>query len=250
MILTDDFVFIHQPKTGGTFVTRVIERLYGDGRRGDVVNTHKHAGCTEIPAAWRGKPIFTTIRNPYDRYVSQYRFAWWKRYPEMYCGEAAMRDLFPHYPELSFAEFLELAHTLFVSRHHGKDTGFHNLHLTGERRPGWHTEQFLRLYAVEPRAAFAAITDDADAAERCRRALFPVRFLTAENLNAELHAYLGALGHPAEAIEFVRDAEKIYPAEGGRPADDAWQAHYTAELKHRVRTRERLLFALFPQYDG
>jgi len=249
MILTDDFVYIHQPKTGGTFVTRVVERLYQDGRRGPLVNTHKHGSCSDIPPAWRSKPRITTIRNPYDRYVSQYRFAWWKRHPELYCGEAAMRDMFPHYPELSFGEFLELANARFVGCHQGKDTGFHNASFPEDRRLGWHTEQFVRFYCAEPREVFAALTEDGIAEGRCRRAMFEIRFLTAERLNVGLHAFLGELGHAPDAIAFVRGAERIYPDEGGRAAEDRWESYYTPELKRLVRTRERLLFQLFPEYD-
>jgi len=250
MILTDEFVYIHQPKTGGTFVTRVLERLYQDGDRGRLVNTHKHGSCSDIPDAWRDKPLITTIRNPYDRYVSQYRFAWWRRYPDLYCGEAAMREMFPHYPELSFDEFLQLANTRFVGRHQSKDTGFHNTHFGGDRRLGWHTEQFVRFYCVNPRDVFAALTEGSIAEGRWRESLFPVRFLSAENLNSELHAFLRELGHPADAIAFVRDADRIYPAEGGRAAEDRWEAYYTPELKRRVRTWERLLFQMFPEYDA
>lgn len=249
MILTDDFVYIHQPKTGGTFVARVLERLYQDGRRGVLVNTHKHGSCSDIPEAWRGKPLVTTIRNPYDRYVSQYRFAWWRRYPDLYCGEAAMREMFPHYPELSFGEFLQLANTLFVSRYQGKDTGFHNPSFPEDRKLGWHTEQFVRFYCVHPREVFAAITEGYIAEGRCRQDMFPIRFLSAENLNTELHAVLGELGHAPDEIAFVRDADRIYPAEGGRASGDRWETYYTPELKRLVRTRERLLFQLFPKYD-
>lgn len=250
MILTDDFVYIHQPKTAGTFVTRVLERLYQGGSRGPLVNTHKHGSCSDVPDAWRGKPLITTIRNPYDRYVSQYRFAWWRRYPDMYCGEAAMREMFPHYPELSFGEFLQLANTLFVGRHQGKDTGFHNANFSDDRRLGWHTEQFVRFYCVHPREVFAAITEGYITEGRCRQALFPIRLLSAENLNAELHAFLRELGHAPDAIAFVRGAERIFPAEGGRAPGDRWETYYTPELKRLVRTRERLLFQLFPEYDA
>jgi hypothetical protein len=249
MILTDDFVYIHPPKTGGTFVTQVLERLYQDGRRGPLINTHKHGTCSEVPDAWRGKPLITTIRNPYDRYVSQYRFAWWRRYPDQYCGEAAMRALFPHYPELSFGEFLELANTRFLGRHRGQDTGFRNTQFPDDRALGWHTEQFVRFYCAAPREVFAALTE-ADLAEgRWQRAMFPVRFLATERLGAELHGFLAELGHAPDAIAFVQHRERIYPAEGGRAPDDRWQSYYTPELKRLVRTRERLLFQRFPEYD-
>jgi hypothetical protein len=250
MILTNDFVYIHQPKTGGTFVTKVLERLYGpQGKRGALLNTHKHGACSEVPEAWRDKPLLTTLRNPYDRYVSQYRFAWWKRYPDMYCGEEEMRAMFPHYPELSFGDFLRLANTKFVNRYQRQETGFRNGNFPEERRLGWHTEQFVRFYCRQPREVFSAIDEAYIAGGRCRQDMFPVRFTFSESLNGALHAFLREVGHAPEDIAFILDAAKIYPDEGGREPGDTWQSYYTPELKHFVRTRERLLFELFPQYD-
>ncbi len=130
MILTDDFVFIHEPKTGGTFVTemlrsiyelvtdhsvikRVLRRMHRRGKK-PVLNILKHGTCSEIPNSHRDKPILATIRNPYDRYVSQYEFAWWKVPPEDYCDVEELRKRYPHYPNLTFEEFIELNNTLFL----------------------------------------------------------------------------------------------------------------------------------------
>ncbi len=251
MILTNDFIYIHQPKTGGTFATYVIERLYqGGGRKhGGIVNTAKHATCSDVPRAWRGMPLLATVRNPYDRYVSQYHFAWWKRRPEIYCGETVMRAMFPHYPDLSFGEFLLLANTRFVNNQEGVEMGYRNDRFTEDRCLGWHTEQFVRFYCKTPREVFRAIDEHYIFNGRCRGDMFPVRFLFSENLNCELHAFLREIGHALDDIAFVLDAERAYPVEGGRALEDRWERYYTPELKRFVRTRERLLFQLFPQYD-
>ena len=102
MLLTEKFVYIHPSKTGGTFVTKMLQQLYENqvpetrisrliakkiGIMGNrILDTSmygtKHSGCRQIPLAFRNKPIFTTIRNPYDRNVSQYEFGWWKMHPE------------------------------------------------------------------------------------------------------------------------------------------------------------------------
>ena len=75
MIFTDRFVYVHQPKTGGTFVTAVLFRLHEfrwtrwthlrsalrvnlvhRGRYGTLVyNTHKHGGRGAIPPEQRHK---------------------------------------------------------------------------------------------------------------------------------------------------------------------------------------------------
>ncbi|OJH40969.1 sulfotransferase family 2 domain-containing protein [Cystobacter ferrugineus] len=254
MIITDDFVYIHPPKTGGTFVTHVLERLYlgsperpGLGRT--FLNTHKHGTCGDIPAAHLGKPLLTTVRNPYDRYVSQYYFAWWKRHPDAYCGADAMKALHPHYPELSFDEFVRMANTLFLNCHQGRETGFRNERLADPFRPGWHTEQFIRFYCHEPRTVFASLDEEALVSRRYRQSLFPVHFLRSEFLNHQLHDFLLGLGMPRERISFILDEPKVFPEGGGRDEASHWQDHYTPELKRFVRSRERLLFEMFPEYD-
>ncbi|GAG45755.1 unnamed protein product, partial [marine sediment metagenome] len=48
MILTDDFVFVHYPKTGGTFVAKVLKELFE--RIDKPYETgHMHATCRRIP---------------------------------------------------------------------------------------------------------------------------------------------------------------------------------------------------------
>jgi hypothetical protein len=160
-----------------------------------------------------------------------------------------MRAMFPHYPDLSFGDFLVLANTRFVNCHQRQETGFRNDHLVDDLRLGWHTEQFVRFYCRTPREVFAAISEDYIASGRCRQDMFPLTFTFSDNLNVELHAFLLDVGHRAEDVAFVVDADRVYPAEGGRDLGDRWESYYTPELKRFVRTRERLLFELFPQYD-
>ena len=98
MIITDKFVFIHDPKQGGSFVTRALFELYGarwnifkhlqmmvfkeitaKSKYGNLTMLSlKHAGCGHIPTEFRDRKILTTVRNPYDWCVSQYEFGWWK----------------------------------------------------------------------------------------------------------------------------------------------------------------------------
>jgi hypothetical protein len=249
MILTPDFVYIHQPKTGGTFVARILSRVYG-GREGAFVDAEKHATCSQIPEEHRGKPIVSTMRNPFDRYVSQYRFGWWKLHPDLYCGEDAMRALYPHYPDLSFAEFVRLANTRFLNCHQGRPTGFVNRNFPPGREPGWHTEQFVRFYFRNPRQAYARLDEESFDRGGFRHDLYPVRFLPVERLNAALYELLLGFGHAAGDLDFIRAAGKVFPAEGGRDPEDRWQSYYTPETRDFIRARERLLFELFPEFDA
>jgi hypothetical protein len=249
MILTPDFVYIHYPKTGGTFVTDVLSRVYG-GAAGGCVDTDKHAGCSEIPPGHQGKPIVSTVRNVFERYVSQYCFGWWKLHPEDYCGAEEMRDLFPHYPDLTFGEFVQLANARFLNCHQGRPTGFVNRRFPPGRELGWHSEQFVRFYLRRPQEAFGRLDEDSLARRTFLADLYPVHFLPFEDLNGGLYEWLRQIGHPPEAIEFIKTAAKVFPAEGGRPPEDRWQSYYTPEVRDFIRTRERLLFEVFPQHGS
>src|SRR4051812_33210777 len=110
MIITVRFVYIHMPKTGGTFVTEVLTRIHKpllprpsrwirvreilaillprmkltaagqSSPYGPLVDIEpKHGTCHDVPPPHEHKPLLSTLRNPYDWYVSQFEFAWWKR---------------------------------------------------------------------------------------------------------------------------------------------------------------------------
>jgi hypothetical protein len=69
MILTNRFVVLHMPKTGGVFLEHVCEEHLPATW---LVNhaLHRHARWEEIPDAYRELPVFYAVRNPWDWYVS------------------------------------------------------------------------------------------------------------------------------------------------------------------------------------
>ena len=84
-----------------------------------------------------------------------------------------------------------------------------------------------------------------------RRDMYDVHFIHTETLRRELHDYLISVGLRREAVEFLLTSERVLPEDGlRRPDNDPWQNHYTPALKELVRVRERLIFHLFPEYDG
>jgi hypothetical protein len=238
MLLTPEFVYIHQPKTGGTFVTALLGRVFGTA----MLDLNKHGTCAEIPASHRGLPIVATARNPYDRYYSQYAFGWFKEHPPREWFDMDMvRARYPRWPEVSFDQFVD-----------GAIDGFRRMKtspLAPEDQPGFHSEQFVRYYFREPERAYPRIDDVYIAARRFEEDMHRVRFLRMENLNRELHDLLVALGHPASKLGFILEEKKILPEGSRRGTADSWEAMFSPALKARVRRRERLLFAIFPDYD-
>ena len=73
MLITDRFVFVHVPKTGGDFIRRIcLKHLPTAGFVPHQIA--KHGPDTEIPAPYDALPRFALVRNPWDYYVSWYSF--------------------------------------------------------------------------------------------------------------------------------------------------------------------------------
>ncbi len=252
MLITPDFVFIHMPKTGGTFVARMLQLAYGARA---VEYGRKHATCEEIPDSERGKPVLSVIRSPWDRYVSQYHYGWWKSHPEAYCDPAPILRDHPEYPQIGFDAFVRIANTHFVNVHRGEATGFTNVRLPPDRAPGWHTEQFIRFFCRAPREAFAAIGPGECLAGRLPGYEYPVRFLRTERLNEDLAACLAdGLGDDPQSRDLrarIRSHAPVLPDEAHERRDTReTHTYFDAGLIDFVLRREAFLFARFPDYQA
>ena len=68
MLITPWFSFLHVPKTGGSFVRRVLSDHLGDA----VEATYHHEPWEQLPD--RQLPVLCFVRNPWDWYVSWYHY--------------------------------------------------------------------------------------------------------------------------------------------------------------------------------
>jgi len=266
MILTDDFVFVHQPKTGGTFVAKTLVRIYqARTKRGLVHNLPrkiqkrvqrfvtpdfmvlgKHANCREIPEAYRDKPILATVRNPYDRNVSLYEYKWWKKSP--FYSEEKMKEIFPRFPDISFEGYLNFLYYIYLPAQ------VKNIDFDDEHSFGLQTWQFVDFFFENPAEVLAKIGPDYIASQGYKADMHDMRFIRTCRLNQDLFDFLLNAGYARNEIEFILDSPKIFPPvlfplEGGRSEEQTWQQYYTPELKHLVRTSEELIFAMFPEFD-
>jgi hypothetical protein len=282
MVLTNKFVFIHMPKTGGTFVTSALRRLHAPKspspagqspvrrliRRvsktfepgatlagspyGHLIDLEpKHGTCHEIPEGHRDKPILSCIRSPYDWYVSQYEFAWWKRTsnyepgsPSTPVGYAieqvlpAFQETHPHFPGLSFEEFVRLCRQAA------------QVYNASARVPlGLYSHGYVRYFYRDVSVVMAEADRDYFRLGRRDARPYDVHFLRTDRLNADLHAFLSSLGYRQEDLDFLPTLGRILPMGIGRRDDQPWEAYYTPALKQEVREQEWALFDLFPELD-
>jgi hypothetical protein len=246
MIITPDFVFVHMPKTGGTFVSQLLKQIYGEEAQ---EAAHKHATCDEIPAHVRNLPIVSVMRSPWQRYVSQYHYAWWKTHPEAYCDPQHLTDAYKHYPNLSFAEFVDAANRFFINAHRQSESGFVNHKLSPEQQMGWHTEQFIRFFCRNPQQTFASVDAEQLAQGHLNEHEYAVHFLFTETLNRDLSQLLDACGHGTQVLAQVQEHAAVLPDDAfeQRP-ERSMNEYYDDALCAFLLRREQLLFKRFPRY--
>jgi hypothetical protein len=258
LVITEEFVYIHMPKTGGTFVEAALRRLL-DGRGACYIDTATEAGrallgltgdqhqtVSEIPLAHRDKPVAFTVRNPFDHHVSFFEFGWWKKHPADTFDESAIRAVYPHYPAIRFDEYLKAFYDLPLL-----DPRYVSPELAGRlaaQNVGPLTYEYLRFLFQRPRD----VLDDLPGlhSSGCLRDLLSgVHFLAQESLNVSLYELLVTMGYEPREARFVLDMGRVYPEDGPRRRSPEWRGYYTPELLRLVRSREWLLFALFPRYE-
>lgn len=257
MVITNDFVFLHYPKTGGTFCETHIKRLYQQNNRKRLANLirrrpvrwyrsfRQHSGVHAVPRYALRLPKVSSIRNPYDRWVSHYEFKIYANYPEVVPNLEKIEKEYPHFPDVTFTEFVKLVNKYYnkVQNQVGK---------TEEEKIGFYSAQFIGMFCPQPREILALPRAEITA-DLVRNKLAPnITFLMTHNLNQELYDYLAQFNHDTAELEDILQSPKILPEKEGvapRPKKSAWRTYYTEEAVQIINDKEALLFDLFPQFE-
>lgn len=260
MLITKDFVYVHAPKTGGSFVTDVLFRLYeatwGPLRLleyrlfGQNVYQHhcygtfihrmeKHSPVSDIPEDFSDLAILGTVREPLDLLVSQYEFRWWQRteFIPYYRRTPVWSRLSDSFPSLSFSDFLVLMDHAYLP-------------------PAWLSSGlgyalflFVRFYCRDARLLIEAIpTMEAyeDRLLRIQEGVKGVTFISTSQLNAGLYEYLSGVGYRADDLSFILAKQPVHPLGRGRTAAQTCDKYFTDSLRHQTMAKERLLTDLLP----
>lgn len=259
MLITDSFVFLHLPKTGGTFVTTVLKKVEEQINNGKILGrTHfkeltlpnikwvrcrhqadQHGTYQQIPSKYLKFPIISVIRNPFDRYVSTYEFQNWIRNPA--ADLEAIIKLLPTYPELSFGEYLNYLSSFDLCNR----PGYEQLKVD----IGVQTFQFIQMFFKDPLATIKKMDESYLKSDEYVYDMPEITFLRMENLNQELFDILIKFGYPQNKIEFILEEKKIFPPGSSRNDLKNWQQYYNRDTYEFVKHKERLLLKLFPEYN-
>jgi len=263
MITTNKFSYIHLPKTGGTFVTDALFKVYqldwtiwnrltilftgkvcyNTPYGYFLVHGPKHPSIKEIELKYRNLPILTNIRNPLDLYVSEFEFGWWKRkkYLKYYRQIKDFKTKFKNYPDLTFQEFIELQYDAFSFPS--------NSEFSNENGIGLLSKKFLSTYVEDPeRIANEFINGTISSKILDEKFLSNINFLLTHNLNMGLYDFLKQLDFKEDEIKFIIKKEKVLPLGKGRTKEQKWETYYTEDLKQLILKKDRLLFELFPEF--
>jgi hypothetical protein len=76
-LITDKFIFVHIPKTGGTWIRRSLEALGIAGKENaEPYAYHEHDGIFRVPYELRySRPAFAIVRHPVTRLASLWSWA-------------------------------------------------------------------------------------------------------------------------------------------------------------------------------
>lgn len=264
MLITDKFVMLALPKTGSSFVRKNLKRIHNYNsltnkvlrklslptrstltelilpvidQKHPPVPSSRHVTYVQIPLEYSARPVISTIRNPFDRYVSLYFFPQWRETFRRYLQIEGKS--YPKFPELEFEEYYEFIH-LF-----GRENRL--MGLQPQIDLGVYTIQFIQFFFRDPEATLTSIDDEYLQNRKYKGDMAPITFLRQERLNQDLYELLRAMRYPEDKIQFLLTAERVNTSRRlGRDKDP--RNFYTQDMIDLVLRRERLIFDIFPHF--
>ena len=262
MIISDKYVYLHFPKTGGTFITNLLRDFYdnqlvpsyqnkncikrlfqtkpffSDYKKNEILDDlldkkGNHNGFSQIPKKHKTKPVFTTVRNPFDFYVSYYETKTWAN--EKLIKKQEIVKIFPSFPELSFEEFMEFTEYLFSEK-------LYKLIFkkTAPFKVGLYTLLIILLYSTDPYSCMSNLkmynslnnvpTSELIVSDH-------LIFLNFSDLNTELYNFLSPF-YKRWDLKFIYDLPKANVSK--RKSFDDIKDYYSEKTLKRIEEIDSL----------
>lgn len=226
MLVTDRFVFVHLPRSGGTFVSEVIRKFFPSARE-----IGYHLPRALLPRDFFHLPVLGTVRNPWAFYPSwYYHHLPGNRYLPLFCYLSENR-------RLDFVQTTRNALNLGVSDNNldfliqelPEDFNYQERHVANLTRDimrkirgteiGLYTFRFNQLFGQ---------ADD-------------IHFCRVESLRGDLMAFFETIGAASDALRsYVLGLDKKNTSEHLH-----YSTYYTPELAELVSIRDRPLIERF-----
>jgi hypothetical protein len=244
MIVTPDFVYINNPRTGTTFARKAIAAAYSAEARGRAqadprvrelflpiergvgqIGIDHHGTVAQIPAEYRRLPIVSALRNPFTLLVAVFELGLWRR--EAWATDQAGELGLPDSESLQcFLRTQELAMARRWGLPFGKRPGFGPLSM-----------HHLQMFTAKPEAAFRLVKDGATD-ESIEAQFPPIEFLRQERLREDLCRYLDRSN-----TQVSLDAVRTHPPSHVTKRSQNWSHESFDEptIEH-ILNREAFLF--------
>jgi len=264
MIITDRFVFLHVPKTGGTFVTSILEELHektGDNHLDTSKENFldKHSLLGAIPDEEIDKPVLICVRDPFDHLISMYEFKWWYEDKDGFFLHEKVKEKFPSFPDLSFEEFIYAINDWSILNTAGWIEKNKNILI--KNNIGSLTMWYLPAIFYQPMNVVKNIKKFMFG-NPYRNVSSNIHIIYKEDLNNGLYNFLLQMGYVHNDIEFILKKDTIRPDLSERNNSREFynklverngflrdiNDYYSSELMEYVLKKERAIFKLFPQY--
>lgn len=251
MLITDDFVMIHFPKTGTTFARDTIKKVYDaslkeyvelmlpiitDGKTNYSGVTSQHGTVQQIPSGDRNKQIISIFRNPFDRLISLYTFGWWKKYPPVDIN--IITERFPSFPDIDFREYLDLIDFFLIPKL------LYAIGLDASISIGLNTLQYIQYFSYSPLDTLLKIADSGKTLSELKEDFPQIIFLNQENLREDLIVFLKEIHFKTDDLKVLVSSDKLNVS---RPNDVNINI-YDASTIMKVAYAERLLIELFHNF--
>jgi hypothetical protein len=226
MIVTDKFVFVHLPRTGGTFVSEVIRKFFPSAHE-----IGYHLPRAALPTEYSHLPVLGGIRNPWEFYPSWYQHQYSDtKYSPLFCGLSENR-------KLDFVQTIRNALNLGVSDEKldlliqalPENFNYQKKHISNVTKDvmGKIRGSGLGLYTFRFNQLFGPADD--------------VFFCRVESLRSDLMAFFERIGAASEPLRsYVLGLDKKNISEHLH-----YSTYYTPELAELVLIRDRPLIERF-----
>lgn len=273
MIITDKLVYIHFPKSGGTFITVFLKKLYqeelipaynqksylskllskkpyyidykiNDAFNGIPFSRDNHNGISQIPKEHIEKQIFTTIRNPFEFYVSYYETKKWITNDTL--TDTNILKLFPQFPNINFTEFLT-----FLDIYYFKKIVPQIIGIETPKEVGLYTALLIFLYCENPKSVFAdiSVTKDVKETEQIilKNISDKIQFVCFSDLRKNLYKFL-AKYYDKKKLLFIFNAKSENVNKNRE--HEGWFSYYSEDSLKNVEKKDAVSITFYNKLCG
>lgn len=252
MIETKDFISVHLPKTGGSFITQVIRHCYTKNQLDLLIHRaqrHFPKALKFYPVRYREHPQHTitrhfpgtvgerkfvmAVRDPVSTYRSGYFFGWWRENKEDLFQTSKVKSKWPHWPDLSLDEYCE-AKLEFANW---------KKKVPPQLKVGPLSAELVHYITDDPQAVWKSSHDELDLLNGVNKHLLPMHFLRQSRLQDDLESFLSGFELQREPSSCPSWNRKVNASRKNNQS-------ISPELEKRIRKEESLFYKLFPDLKG